>query len=99
MHTFTLQKGYLSNNISSETWSWHKDLYDLRSNKATQIVDILRFLNDKIDLVFGCAFGFALISCLNGLVVRMALTCSNIIIIPILWITKKCTGLSENDRN
>lgn len=30
MHTFTQQKGYLSNNITQETWSWHKDLYDLR---------------------------------------------------------------------
>jgi len=28
MHTFTKQTGYMKNNITSETWSWHKESFD-----------------------------------------------------------------------
>lgn len=99
MHTFTWQKGYFSNNITSENWSWHKDAYELKSNQLFSIKDLYQFFSHKLGLVFGCLFGFALISCLNGLVVRVALISSNVVIVPILWVMKKCFGIRESDRN
>lgn len=74
-------------------------MYDLRSNQEISLKDLFRFFSDKLSLVFGCLVGFALISCLNGLVVRVALISSNVIIVPILWVMKKCFGIRESDRN
>lgn len=99
MHTFTWQNGYLSNNITSEDWSWHKKSYELKSSRPASIKNVIQFLSNKFSLVFGCLMGVALLSALNGLVVRFALISSNIIIVPILWVMKKCFGIRESERN
>lgn len=53
----------------------------------------------KLLLIFICSIAFAIVSCVNGIVVRMALICSNIVIVPALSIMKTCFGVRESERN
>jgi len=50
-------------------------------------------------LVLGCLIGYGLVSCINGFVVRIALITSNAVILPMLWVMRKCFGIRESDRN
>ena len=49
------------------------------------------FVSKVLRLVM-CTVGFMLLSFVNGLIVRIALMCSNVVIFPLLWLMKKIQG-------
>ena len=99
MHTFTRQAGFMKNNMTDETWSWQKDSFEQQTHRGVSFNELIQLLGSKLSLIVGCLIGFAIISCINGFVVRIALTTANAIILPLLWIMRKCFGIRESDRN
>jgi hypothetical protein len=99
MHTFTKQNGYMKNNVTSEIWSWRKDSFDIKNKRSVSFKGLIELLSERLDLIAGCLIGFFLISCINGIVIRIALIASNVVIVPMLWVMKKCFGVRESDRN
>ena len=80
MHTFAKEKGFMLNNITQEQWEW---------DEVTRYVDdrifkwMLLCTSKMFFLMFIPGF-FVMISAINGMVIRVALLCSNIILIPIM---------------
>lgn len=89
----------MKNNITDETWSWQKDSFEQQTHRGVSFNELIQLLGSKLSLIVGCLIGFAIISCINGFVVRIALTTANAIILPLLWIMRKCFGIRESDRN
>jgi len=46
----------------------------------------------KLNRLFTVTIGFMTLSMVNGMVVRIALMCSNVVIFPMLWLIKTLTG-------
>jgi hypothetical protein len=99
MHTFNKQNGYIMNNRTGELWSWHKSNYINKSYESFSFEKLILYMSRKLLLIFCCTIAFAIISCVNGIVVRVALICSNVVIVPMLWVMKKCFGVRESERN
>ena len=99
MHTLNKQNGYMMNNSTGEIWSWHKSNYLNKSQEVFSLQKLILFMSRKLLLIFCCTFAFAIVSCVNGMVVRVALICSNVVIVPMLWMMKKCFGVRESERN
>jgi hypothetical protein len=103
MFTFKRQTGYMVNNGTQENWSW----------KETDYMGILRhhqfdFGNNSflwllgVTMIKGMIFlnvvgAFALISIINGLVIRMALVCANVAIFPMMCMIRTMTGQRFNN--
>jgi hypothetical protein len=94
MATFKFQPGYLMNNVSGETWSWKKPLFI--TNDPT-IKTIILFARKGAQIV-GFVVAFGMISAVNGVVIRFALVCSNIVLVPIMalltWL-----GVNNDERS
>ena len=98
MFTFRREDGYLVNNSTSEFWTWKDSHYvsylmnpdhDFAGDKLVWfsfvfVVKVLRFL--------GAVAGFALLSFVNGLIVRIALMTSNVIIFPLMHLMQCMSG-------
>lgn len=90
MFTFRREDGYLVNNSTSEFWSWKDTHYvstlmnpdhDFAGDKLVWFSFV--FVT-KVFRLLGAVIGFALLSFVNGLVVRIALMASNVIIFPLM---------------
>lgn len=105
MFTFRRNTGFLHNNLTSEPWIWkdhqYSDTllhpkYDFDDNYAI-FACVLIFR--KVVLLASAIFGFMLLSFVNGLVVRIALACSNCFIFPLIAITRFCSNEELNDND
>ena len=63
--------------------------YDAKDDMLYWFVCTLGF---KVKRLLGAVFGFMLLSFINGMVVRIALMCSNVVIFPLLWLIKMFGG-------
>lgn len=90
MFTFRRESGYLLNNSTSEQWLWHEKQYRMTlMNQKYDMGDdpFLMFclmILTKTARLFVAVVGFMLLSFVNGMVVRVALMCSNVVIFPML---------------
>lgn len=98
MFTFRRENGYMVNNSTSEEWLWHS-----RSFSYILLNPTFDFKQDYLTCFFFTLFvkvfrlataaaGFMLLSFINGLIVRIALMCSNVVIFPLIWLVKNITG-------
>lgn len=94
IHTFAKEQGYMLNNGTQESWQWEK-----QKNYVND--PVFKWMQISIRKMFwfmvlpGC---FLMISAINGMVIRIALLCSNIILIPIMAVLNY-TRLAANLRN
>jgi len=94
MHTFKRHSGYLINHITSEVWTWHT--YDYKNAEHSRVYDyngnyvfwLIGLMLSKTIRLGSSLVSFALISMINGLVIRVALLCSNVVIFPMIWCMK-----------
>lgn len=103
MTTFRRQNGYMINKQTSEIWSWHKDHFtetllsrknDFGGSYALWIINLLFF---KVCRLLNAFFSFMSLSLVNGLAIRVALLCSNVVIFPILYFIKNFSPQQIND--
>ena len=98
MFTFRRENGYLLNNSTSETWLWHEKRFGRTLMNPKHDLDNEYFFWFCFVLVYktlrivGAVFGFMLLSFVNGLIVRIALMCSNVVIFPMLYFMKLFSG-------
>jgi uncharacterized protein YacL len=82
------------NNNTQETWGWQK--HGLRLNyNATKLV--LMYINRILEII-GFLFAFMMISAINGIVIRFALVCSNVVLVPIMMLLN-AFGINNDDRS
>ena len=102
MFTFRRETGFLLNNVTSEQWIWRENQFgatllnpkwDFKGEYFFWFC--VTFITKFIHLA-SATIGFMLLSFVNGLVVRIALMCSNVVIFPLLWIIKTCTNENMN---
>jgi uncharacterized membrane protein len=103
MYTFHRQSGYMMNNGTSEVWTWKQSQYQNSLHQAKDYENPFFWLFDIIlgkfsNLMCAC-FGFMILSFVNGLVIRIALLCSNIVIVPMVWLVGVFTGQELATRN
>jgi len=98
MFSFKRTNGYMRNNVTSETWSWKEKAfksmlnhpeYDHSGDYYTWVVTATV---NKASLLLACLIGFSTLSAVNGLIIRLALVCSNVIVFPLMWIVRVGTG-------
>ena len=98
MFTFRRETGYMINNSTSEQWLWHgykfghillNPTYDFSGEYLTCISFTICM---KFYRMFVAALGFMVLSFVNGLIVRVALLCSNVVIFPLFWLVKVVSG-------
>jgi hypothetical protein len=78
--TFYGAKGYVMNNVTEEMYAWTEpEQIDKTFKYITKF--IAKFFTFPIFL-----FLFALLSGINGLIIRFVLICSNVILIPLLYV-------------
>lgn len=94
MTTFKFQPGYLMNNLSGETWSWKKPLFITKDATIKTVILLAR----KGAQIAGFAAAFGMISAVNGVVIRFALVCSNIVLVPIMALLT-CLGVNNDERS
>ena len=103
MFTFRRESGYLVNNSTSEQWLWHERQF--KSTLMNQKFDMeddpflmfcLMLVTKTIRLI-AALIGFMLLSFVNGMVVRVALMCSNVVIFPLLAMMELCSGQPINN--
>lgn len=98
MFTFRRNNGYLMNNVTTEKWQWQDEHFkEILMNPAHEFQGnylywLLGVTQVKLGRLFTVTIGFMTLSYVNGLVVRIALMCSNVVIFPLLWIIKTLTG-------
>lgn len=61
-------------------WAWKKDLF---AGDAPQVHAIVSY-SKKFLQIFALPIAFGVISAINGIVIRVALICSNIVLVPIM---------------
>ena len=92
--TFRRESGYLLNKFTNEQWSWREDqfLWILMNQKydlgGSAILTFSLFILTKFSRLFRAICSFMLLSFVNGLFVRIALICSNVILFPLLYLIK-----------
>ena len=98
MFTFRRTNGYMMNNSTQEKWQWAEEHYpeillnpehDFQGNYLYWLVANFPL---KMGRLLTVTVGFMTLSFVNGLVVRIALMCSNVVIFPLLWLIKTVTG-------
>jgi len=100
MFTFRRETGFLLNNSTSEQWAWrelqfHNTLLNPKIDLNSQytIWFVLTF-GQKCYRLVAATFGFMILSFVNGMIVRIALLCSNVVIFPTLY----CMNLFSSTR-
>ena len=99
MFTFRRETGFLLNNGTSESWIWREwefkktllsPKYDLEAGDMPGglVWAVIVLCLVKPVRLLASIFGFMIISFVNGLVVRIALLCSNVVIFPLIWCFK-----------
>ena len=102
MFTFRRENGYLRNNSTSEQWVWRDHHFRSTLQHPTYDFDneyftwFCMFLIYKVARLWSACIGFMFLSFVNGLVVRVALISSNVVIFPLLWIIKVYEGQPMN---
>ena len=98
MFTFRRANGYMMNNSTQEKWQWAEEHYaevllDPKNDfQGNYIYWLLGTFQIKLGRLITVTLGFMTLSFVNGLVVRIALMCSNVVIFPLLWLIKTITG-------
>eukprot|EP00347_Sterkiella_histriomuscorum_P023689 403333726 len=88
--TFNKHGGYVYRNDTNEMWYWGAGDYSIyRPNLKYDYQDnvsswIFYMISRKIGLVLLAIIGYAYLSVINGLLIRVAIHCSNVIIFPLL---------------
>ncbi len=82
------------NNVTGETWSWKKPL--LITNDVT-VKAIILFAKKGVQFV-GFLIAFGVISAVNGIVIRFALICSNIVLVPVMSLLA-FFGINNDERS
>jgi hypothetical protein len=85
IHTFAKQPGYALNNQTQELWSWDKQQLLVDDIYMKWLILAVR----RTCQLIGFPIAFLMISCVNGLVIRIALLSSNIILVPIMVILQR----------
>ena len=98
MFTFKREQGFMINNSTSEQWLWRgRDFSTILMNptydfKGETLTCVLFTTCMKFYRVSNATLGFMLLSFVNGLIVRVALLCSNVVIFPLFWLIKLHSG-------
>lgn len=88
--TFNRHDGYLYRNDTQEMWYWGASYYSLNRPNVKYDYDdnysawIMYTVLRKVGLVILGLIGYAYLSLINGLLIRVAIHCSNVIIFPLL---------------
>ena len=79
------------NNSTSEQWIWHEGSYaNMLMNPKYDFADngftwfVMTNLTKCWKLI-SAVFGFILLSFVNGMIIRIALLCSNVVIFPLVY--------------
>ena len=92
----------MKNNRTSEIWTWKAELY---YESLVQLSDFKNFSQFFITAIYikicnltGAFLSFMILSFVNGIVIRMLLTLSNILIFPMMAVIACCTRRNIDHR-
>lgn len=103
LFTFYRSRLYIFEHVTKELWLYNQGNYQNRNTNLrydywnNDIIMVVYELVRRVFVFFKLLLAFALMSCINALIIRLIIKTSSILVHPLIFIKERCRRANENE--